>query len=127
MEPNREDILSKQAKIRLRWMEHYARFTNASRTCRHFGISASTFYLWKNRFNPADYSTLEDTKSRRPKNLRRPTWGSDIERRIKRMKTARPSLSIYIIQRRLKKQGIDLSPSTVARIVRKINNTASLG
>jgi hypothetical protein len=40
--------LSQEAKVRLAWFDHYeAEARNAMFTCRHFGISRSTFYRWK--------------------------------------------------------------------------------
>ncbi|MGA2363342.1 MAG: helix-turn-helix domain-containing protein [Candidatus Aminicenantales bacterium] len=44
--------MSQGAAKRLRWMDHYARSGNARQTCRYFGISAQTFYRWKNRHDP---------------------------------------------------------------------------
>lgn len=35
------DNLSREAKQRLKWMDYYRQCGNASKTCRHFGISAS--------------------------------------------------------------------------------------
>jgi len=48
---------------------------NATRTCRHFGISRQTFYCWLRRFDRHDLSTLEE-RSHRPRNIRQPTWTS---------------------------------------------------
>jgi hypothetical protein len=52
-------------------MDHYARWGNARLTCRHFDISAQTFYRWKRRFDPYDLTSLED-QSRRPEHVRKP-------------------------------------------------------
>jgi len=38
--------LSKEARMRLRWIEHFHRCGNARMTCRHFAISPTTFYKW---------------------------------------------------------------------------------
>src|SRR3990170_6959727 len=67
--------LSKAALKRLSWFDWYhAHEKNISLTCRHFGISRDTFYLWKKRFNPRNLRSLEDdTKTRRPHNLRQMT------------------------------------------------------
>ena len=65
---------SKKAKWRLKvieWQEAHGR--NASLTARHFGISRTTFTKWKKRFDDYGPGGLEDA-SRRPDNVRRPTW-----------------------------------------------------
>ncbi len=36
--------LSREARVRLDWMDFYRRSRNVARTCRHFGISRQTFY-----------------------------------------------------------------------------------
>src|SRR3990167_2343649 len=64
-------VLSHSAKQRLKWMNHFRKYRNARLTCRHFGISPDTFYLWKKRFSPDNLLTLEDNKqTRRPHTLR---------------------------------------------------------
>jgi hypothetical protein len=35
--------ISRLAKQRLKWMDHYAAHGNAALTCRYFGISRQTF------------------------------------------------------------------------------------
>jgi hypothetical protein len=35
--------LSREARVRLAWMDFYRRYRNVARTCRHFGISRQTF------------------------------------------------------------------------------------
>jgi len=43
--------LSKPAQRRLEWFDWHKGHGEISRlTCRHFGISPDTFYLWKRRF-----------------------------------------------------------------------------
>ena len=50
--------LSKQAKFRLKVIEHYLNKTrNVSLTCRHFAIARSYFYKWYNRYNPHNLNT----------------------------------------------------------------------
>ncbi len=74
--------LSKDAQKRLLWFDFYLSHNkNASLTCRYFGISPDTFYLWKRRFNPRQLQSLEfDTKTRRPKRVREMTTPQDIQR-----------------------------------------------
>src|SRR5277367_5525438 len=62
--------LSKEAKVRLAWMDHYrANGKNASFTCRHFGISRQCFHKWLKRYDPFRLESLEE-KSRAPKKTR---------------------------------------------------------
>lgn len=63
--------LSKQAKLRLQWMDFYHKCANVSLVCRHFGISRKTFYHWLKRYNPYNPKTLED-RSRAPIHRRQP-------------------------------------------------------
>src|SRR3989344_6078640 len=64
--------LSKDALKRLWWMDWYQTHAkNAEATCRHFGISKSVFYRWKNRYKRFNLKTLEDdTSNRRPHSLK---------------------------------------------------------
>ena len=82
--------LSRQARQRLKWMDHYrANGNNASKTCRHFDISRSTFYLWKKRYNPKDLTSLED-KSSRPHKVRQRTWSAQVVQALKRHREQHP-------------------------------------
>lgn len=78
--------ISKQAKQRLKWMDHQYKRRNATQTCRYFGISRKTLYHWLKRYNPHDLTSLEE-KSRRPKRTR--TWQvtTEEERRILALRT----------------------------------------
>jgi transposase len=67
----RQGTISREAKKRLQWMDHYHKHGNARFTCRYFGISPQTFYRWKNRFDRYDLTTLEE-QSRRPHKVRKP-------------------------------------------------------
>jgi len=64
--------LSREARVRLDWMDFYHRCRNVARTCRHFGISRQTFYRWQRRYDPHNLSTLE-ARSHRPHRRRQPT------------------------------------------------------
>ena len=61
--------LSKLAKQRLKWMDHYRQSNNAALTCRYFGISRKTLHTWLKRYNPNDLLSLEE-RSRRPQRVR---------------------------------------------------------
>jgi len=63
-------VLSKEAKQRLAWMDHYRKSGNAALTCRYFGISRQCFHKWRQRYDPHRLSSLEE-RSRRPRRTRR--------------------------------------------------------
>ena len=65
--------LSREARVRLAWMDFYGRCCNVVHTCRDFGISRQTFYRWQRRYDPYDLTTLEE-RSHCPRQRRLPTW-----------------------------------------------------
>ena len=67
--PSLAPELSREARKRLQWMDHYRKCQNVSQTCRYFGISRKTFHQWKKRYNPYRLESLEE-RSRRPKRTR---------------------------------------------------------
>ena len=110
--------LSRDAKQRLKWMEHFRKYRNARLTCRHFGISPATFYLWKKRFEPDNLLTLEDNlKTRKPHRFRRPKYTLSHVKNINQLKNINPKIGKTNISRILKEANIPLSPSTVSRIL----------
>src|SRR3989337_4035165 len=100
--------LSKDALRRLTWVDWYfSHGKNAELTCRHFGISKSVFYRWKNRFNPKNLQTLEfDTKTRRPKKVRETTLSFPVRKRIYEIRIQDPEKSKYEIQEELRREGV---------------------
>lgn len=75
--------LSRSVLLRLEWLIYYetSAKNNASLTCRHFDISAKTFYKWKNRFDGKNLKLLED-QDKAPKNKRKRTITAQEEMRI---------------------------------------------
>src|SRR3989442_9839122 len=74
--------LSREGKQRLKlieWYEEHGR--NAALTCRHFGISRDKFYRWFRRFQATGPGGLEDA-SRRPHQVRKPTWSRALEQAV---------------------------------------------
>ena len=52
--------LSKEAKLRLKWVDYnYSHNNNARLTCHHFGIAHRSFYCYYNRFTVVGLSGLE--------------------------------------------------------------------
>lgn len=114
------NMLTREGKNRLRWMLHYEKYHNARFTCRHFGLSPSTFYLWKKKYKPDDLASLEDTASRRPKNLRKATWDFKTLVLINRFLEHKPSANSKTIRGFLQSQGVQLSATTIWRMLRKL-------
>jgi len=56
--------LSKEAKMRLKWMDYYQKTQNAQLLARHFGIHVNTFYYWRRRYDPFNLRSLEKRSSR---------------------------------------------------------------
>lgn len=111
--------LSRAAKQRLKWMNHFNKFRNARLTCRHFGISPSTFYLWKRRFLPDNLKTLEDDlKTRKPHRIRISRHKAAQLETIKQLKNLDPRLGKTRIAKILAETGYRISSSTVGRILK---------
>jgi len=114
--------LSKAALKRLSWFDFSkSHGNNISLTCRHFGISRDTFYLWKRRFNPKKLSTLEDdTSSRRPKNVRSMTTPLHIQDLICTIRSNDPEKSKYEIAAELMDlYAIKIGYNTVQKVINR--------
>jgi putative transposase len=103
----RQGAISREAKKRLPWMDHYNKHGNARLTCRYFGISPQTFYRWKNRFDLYDLKTLKEG-SRRPHRARQPQTPVRVVERIQKLAVL------------LRREGIEISGSTVGRVMRRL-------
>lgn len=113
--------LSKEAQRRLQWFDYYySHNLNASLTCRYFGISRDTFYLWKRRFNPRYLQSLEfNTKTRRPHKLRETTMPYLIQKRIYEIRQQDPEKSKYEIQAQLRDENIIAGQSAIQHVINK--------
>ncbi len=115
----RQGTISPDAAKRLRWMDHYAHGQNARRTCRYFGISAQTFYRWKNRFDAYDLTTLEEG-SRRPRRVRQSETSVKVVQRVLELREEHPRWGRDKLAVLLKREGIDICGSTVGREMKKL-------
>lgn len=115
----RQGTISKEASLRLRWMDHYSRFGNARLTCRYFGISPQTFYRWKRRFDPYDLRTLE-SGSHRPHKVRESETPVRVVERIQSLREQYPRWGRDKLEVLLKKEGIEISASTVGRVMNRL-------
>jgi len=113
--------LSKAALGRLCWFDWYQTHgKNISLTCRHFGISRDTFYLWKRRFKSYNLRTLEDdTSSRRPHKVREMTTPSWIQQRIYEIRLADKEKSKYEIQEELKREGTIAGQTAIQKVINR--------
>lgn len=119
--------LSRDAKQRLKWMEHFKKYRNARLTCRHFGISPDTFYLWQKRFDPDNLRTLEDNKkTRRPKKLRTSKHLASQLQTVKKLKEVNPKIGKVRISKILKELGYKISPSTITQILSALSKVRPL-
>lgn len=114
--------LSTAALKKLTWFDYYhTHGKNISLTCRHFGISRDTFYLWKKRFNPYHLSSLEDdTKTRRPHSLRQMTTPKQVIDLVIKLRSEDPEKSKYEIQVELReKYAVSLGYNTIQKIINR--------
>jgi transposase InsO family protein len=114
--------LSPAALKRLSWFDFCGSHGgNISLTCRHFGISRDTFYLWRRRFNPKKLITLEDdTRSRRPKNVRGMTTSIYIQDLICTIRSNDPEKSKYEIKAELADiYEVEIGHNTVQKVINR--------
>lgn len=120
--------LSKDALQRLSWIDWYfSHGKNAEGTCRHFGISKSVFYRWKNRFNPKNLQSLEfDSKTKRPRKVRESSIPPETQKRIYEIRLKDTEKSKYEIQEELKREGFTVGQSAIQNFInrhRELRNT----
>jgi putative transposase len=109
--------LSRVARIRLEWFRFYETHNrNARLTCRRFGISPETFYEWKRRYNPNNLASLE-SRSCRPRKVRQPAWGAELEAAVLRLREQYPRWGKEKLKVLLARAGILTSASTVGRVL----------
>jgi transposase InsO family protein len=116
--------LTRAAKTRLAWMDHYARHGNVSFTCRHFGISRQTFYVWQRRYDPRDLRRLE-ARSPRPKRTRPRTWTDAQVQAVRELREQYPCWGKDKLARLLPK-ALQLSVSKVGRILASLRARGQL-
>jgi len=111
--------ISKEAKQRLTWMDHYRKTGNAALTCRHFGISRQCFHKWRRRYDPFRLASLEE-ESRRPKRTR--TWEvSRMEEfriiRLRRAHIRYGKMKLAVLYRQA--YGVSISSWKIQRVIEK--------
>jgi putative transposase len=92
---------------------------NVSLTARRFGLSRSTIYVWLKRQEAHGLRGLED-RSRRPRRVRQPTWGADLEARVLRLREENACWGKDKITPILRREGVSVSVSMVGRILTRL-------
>jgi putative transposase len=117
--------LSREARVRLQWMDFYRRGGNVARTCRRFGISRQTFYRWQRRYDPGDLTTLKD-RSHRPHRHRQPTWSCTVAERVLALRRQYPRWGKDKLVVLLRRERIAISASMVGRILTQLKQCGQL-
>jgi len=113
--------LSVRAKQRLKAIDwHKNNSENISRTARHFFLGRNTFKRWLKRFKQKGALGLED-RSRRPHHSRLPATPTEIVIAVIKTRRENPTWSKYKIHAYLKKQEINISGSSIGRILKRNN------
>src|SRR6266852_2514834 len=117
--------LSREARVRLDWMDFYRRSRNVARTCRHFGISRQTFYRWQGRYDPLDLTSLEG-RSHRPHRRCQPTWSPRLADRVLALRQRYPRWGKDKLAVLLGQQTLSVSTSMVGRILSQLKRQSRL-
>jgi transposase InsO family protein len=81
-----------------------------------FQIPVSTVYRWRQRYRPADPTSLEP-RSRRPKTTRKHQWTAAQEQAVRDLRQQYPRMGKLPLQILLQRQGISLSASMIGRML----------
>lgn len=113
------DKLTERARFKLKVLDWYREHgNNTSLTARHFGLGRITVYRWLKRLKQLGPIGLKE-KSRKPKRLRQPTTSPNTVLRIVKLRKQYPAWSKYKIKVLLEKEGIQVSASTVGRVLKR--------
>lgn len=110
----------RKIKARTTWVQIYEQLGSISKAARRCGIPRSTLYRWVNRYKTEGVDGLKD-KSQRPNKLGKLKLTTDIEKLIislrQKHKFGPKRINITLIRN----YNINLSPSTIWRILKKHN------
>jgi len=113
------DKLTERAKYKIKILDwHRAHGNNNSLTARHFGLGRMTLYRWSRRLKHYGITGLNE-ESRKPKQLRQPTTSWNTTIRIVQLRKQYPAWSKYKLKALLAREGIQVSASTVGRVLKK--------
>lgn len=111
--------ITEKAKQRLKvvdWLRSHE--GDVSLTARHFGLDRKTVRSWRNKFNQVGMLALND-KSHKPKHLRQTTTSWEIIDEIVKTRKTYPAWSKWKIQAILKRKNMNVSASTIGRILKR--------
>jgi len=108
--------VSDKAAMRLKWMDYIHKGNSVLKASRHFDIPEATIRYWRNKYDPYNLKSLEDT-SRKPKNTRRSPVNLEeaqvvIELRLKYKGWGKQKLQIL-----LKKKNIYIGQTRIQKII----------
>ncbi|MCD6410586.1 transposase [bacterium] len=115
------DKLTERARYKLKVLNWYRNHNhNMSLTARHFGLGRMTVYRWLKAIKRYGLVGLND-KSRCPKRGRQPNTDWNTVVRIVQLRKQYPAWSKYKIKVILEQEGIQISASTIGRILKRRN------
>ena len=113
--------LTERAKYKIKVLDwHKTHGNNGSLAARHFGLGRMTLYRWLRRFKRSGVIGLNE-EPRRPKRLRQPTTSWNTVIRTVQLRKQYPAWSKYKLLALLKREGVEVSASTVGRILKRRN------
>lgn len=113
--------LTERAKYKIKVLDwHKAHGSNNSLTARHFGLGRMTLYRWNRRFKHYGLIGLNEN-SRKPRHLRQATTSWNVVIRTVQLRKQYPAWSKYKIKTLLARESIQVSASTVGRILKRRN------
>jgi putative transposase len=117
---HRPIVLSAKAQERLRWLRCFealrAQGLSSTLASKILLIPRSTLYRWQERLKEEGPKGLEE-RSRRPKNLRRPTWSAQLAQEVLDLREKYPRWGKDKLVVLLRRQGWQVSTSMVGRIL----------
>ena len=116
---------SREARVRLAWMDFYRASQNVARTCRHFGISRQTFYRWQRRYDALDLSSW-NRAAIVPRRRRQPTWSFTLEEKVLTLRLQFPRWGKDKLAVLLRRQKLPVSASMVGRILTQLKRQGRL-
>lgn len=113
------DKLTERAKYKIKVLDWYRQHgNNISLTARHFGLGRMTMHRWLKKMKHYGPIGLNE-KSRRPKNVRVPIVSSNVVVRIVQLRKQYPTWSKYKIKALLVREDIQVSTSTIGRVLKR--------
>lgn len=90
-----------------------------------FGLSRATVYRWRRQYAPSDLTTLE-SRSRRPRQVRRPQTPPAVVARRRALRQQYPRWGREKLRILLRRDGITLSGKTIDRVLARLRATGQL-